>query len=184
MSLILHLSFETEAAATPAVATITTTPGAIRDRIYAVIEGLTPRSLTSDRFVRYRNELGADFSKWALAHPAACRRRFQVRKSGDVREAEVSNSDIEERRVTFKVLRAYPQTHRDGPDAAMDRDDAIDDDSDQIEYAIGMTGRANFAYPTYPDACWVEQTMPETDDLDGVDIVEMTFSYLYKRARS
>ncbi len=164
--------------------TPTTTPSAIRDRIYTVIEALTPGSLAGDKFHRYRNEGGANFEKWAEAHPTAARRRFQVRKHGTVPPADVSNCDVERRIVTFKVRVAYPQTSRDGDAGAMDRDDAIDHDQQAIEYAIGMCGRANFSSSvdaTYPDACWLPEQDMEVIAGDGVDFLEMTLAYSYNR---
>ncbi len=162
---------------------ITTTAAAIRDRIYTVIEGLTPSRVSGDRFERYLNELGADFEAWAEAHSTGARRRFQVRRDGGIPAAAVSNNDIEERQVTFRILVAYPQLHRDGPDNAMDRDDSIDADQNAIERAIGMCGRANFTQPLYPDACWREQSLNVSDSRgNGVDFLEMTITYSYMRA--
>lgn len=188
MSRILFTSFDVPAAASPAFAN-TTTAQAIRDRMIAVIEGITPRSLAGDRFRRYRNEGAGKFRPWALAFPGSARRRFQVRQIGDREEPSVSNGDFEERVVSFLVLVAYPQTHRDGPDAALDRDDAIDDDTLDIDYAIGANGRGNFA-PPYPDACWHPEGNGESsriaeidEDQPGVDFAQIYVSYAYRRAR-
>lgn len=183
MSRILHLAFESAVAAVSPALLIPTTPESIRDRIIAVIRDLTPDNVSGDRFVPYRNERAARFRADCEANPAGCRRRFQVRRKGGIPSAAVSNSDVEEREVTYLVTIAYPQTHRDGPDNALDRDDAIDSDMDAIEYAIGMTGRANFAAPHYPDACWREQEEIATIEGEAVDFLELELTYSYQRTR-
>jgi hypothetical protein len=166
---------------------IETTAEAIRDRIIAVIAGLVPKTVAGDIFRAYRNEGGGDFQAWAEGNATGCRRRFQVRQLRDRRAPDISNTDFEERMVTFRILVAYPQTHRDGPAAALDRDDALDSDMMQIEHAIGMCGRANLA-PPYPDACWrlegngEQSRIAETIEGAVVDIGVMYASYAYRRA--
>ena len=59
------------------------TAESIRDRIYALIEALTPTALSADKFRRYRNESGADFDAWAEKTASGAFRRFQVRETGD-----------------------------------------------------------------------------------------------------
>lgn len=178
---------EPEQPSSPALG-IETTPDEIRDRIITIIEGLTPRSSSSDRFRKYRNEGKGQFVPWAEANATGARRRFQVRRVAQREHAEVSNSDFEELKCTFAVIVAYPQTHRDGPDAALDRDDAIDQDLFDIDQAIGMNGRANFA-PPYPDACWrdegngEESRIGETIEGNGVDFGQIFVSYSYRRDR-
>ena len=150
------------------MATVPTTPKAIRDRIYTVIEALASLRSADDKFERYRNEGGADFRAWAESNPDACRRRFQVRRDGGIPSALVSNSDIDELFVTFIVSMAYPQTSRDGDAAAMDRDDTMDADLNAIEFAIGMCGRSNFSssvVATYPDACWRDQEISDDEQM-------------------
>lgn len=168
---------------------LATTPDLIRDRIIAVITALTPHTVAGDRFRPYRNEGGGDFQAWAEANAVGCRRRFQVRRYGVSEPPDVSNEDFEERNVTFRILVAYPQTHRDGAGAALDRDDAMDADMFQIDHAIGMCGRANLS-PPYPDACWQPSangvTSEITDPIDGrgVDFVQIFVSYSYRRSVS
>ncbi len=165
---------------------IETNAAAIRDRIIAVIAGLAPTTMTSDAFRAFRNEREGTFQPWAEENPTACRRVFQVRRVDDSRNPELSNSDHEERMITFRVLVAYAQTNRDGMDGALDRDDAIDDDMLQIEHAIGMCGRVNLA-PPYPDACWRQEGNGETSRITqpvegkGVDLGQMFVSYSYLR---
>ncbi len=121
------------------------TAESIRDRIYTLIEALTPSSLSSDKFRHYRNEDGANFDEWAEKNPAAALRRFQVREVGDDALPETS-SGIEERvRVRFAIRIAYPQTHRYGPANGMDRDDVMNQDWKAVNYAVGMYGRGNFS---------------------------------------
>jgi len=185
MSRLVHWLMGLGQPASPAL-DVSTTPAAIRDRIIDVISGLTPTTVSGDLFRPFRNERDGAFQRWTLANAAACRRRFQVRRIGGTDSAEISNSDFEELRCTFRIMVAYPQTHRDGEDAALDRDDAIDADMKQIDQAIGMNGRANLA-PPYPDACWREEgngetsgIVDETIELEGVDIAVMFVSYSYR----
>ena len=160
-----------------------TTPEAIRDRAIAVIEALVP-ARGDARFRAYRNERGANFEEWSKQQAAACRRRFQVRTSGRSRAPTVSNTDHEEHWLTLHILIAYPQTHRDGRGAALDRDDTADADAFQIDKAIGMLGKANFTSP-FPDATWHEDSPGITERIedDGVDFVEIEYVMFYKRAR-
>ncbi len=165
----------------PALSTVTTAES-IRDRMIAVIKGLTPDTVVGDRYMPYRNEGGADFKAWAAANPSGCRRRFQVRDVGEDVPPAVSNTDYETRSVTFRILVAYPQTHRDGPGNALDRDDTIDADRHRIEFAIGMCGRRNFNVTDgYPDACWYEGSTKIDRDHDGVDFIEIVQSMYYLR---
>ena len=153
------------------------TVAAIRDQILTVMEGLTARSLTGDKFRRYRNEGAGDFVDWAEKNPAGSFRRVQVRNVGDDFTPETT-SGIEERvRVTFEIRVAYPQSHRYGAANAMDRDDVIEQDWGSINYAVCLYGRANFtgAYDCTP--------LPAEKSIDrasGVDflVVRATYEYL------
>jgi hypothetical protein len=161
------------------VLSVATTVESIRDRAIDVIEATAPSVLPSDEFRRYRNEGGADFRVWAERNPAGAWRRFQVRDTGDDEPPEVSNTDVEERRITLVVTVAYPQTSRAGKDGALDRDDAMSSDQHKIEHAIGMCGRANFA-PPYPDACW-RSGRTERVVGDGVDFLVITQTMSFRR---
>jgi hypothetical protein len=161
---------------------VATTPEAIRDRALTVIEGLTPASDSGVKFRRYRNEGGADFQDWAESHPSGAQRRVQVRTSGASHVPEVSNTDMEEHRLTMTVLVAYPHTHRWGSANGLDRDDVMDQDAFQIDEAIGMLGRANFSSP-YPDACWLEGGVTERVRGTSCDFIELQLVYLYQRSR-
>lgn len=134
--------------------TTPTTAAAIRDRLIAVIAALQPQVDSVLMFEKFDNELAADFRLWADSHPAGAHRKFQVRDVGVDQPPEVSNTDLEERLVTYEISIAYPQDNRWGGDNALDRDDVMGSDQHQIEHAVGMCGRANFTAPTYPDACW------------------------------
>lgn len=160
----------------------TTTPAAIRDRAITVIEALVPS--TDVRFRAYRNEGGADFQQWCEDNPASCRRRFQVRTEGGTLTPPVSDTLVEEHQVTLVILVAYPQTNRDGRDAALDRDDTLDVDAFQIDKAIGMLGKANFTPPTYADATWIEGSPADRIVGDAADFLELRLTYIYKRSRS
>jgi pimeloyl-ACP methyl ester carboxylesterase len=130
-----------------------TTAEAIRDRIAALMTAIVPDVLTGDRFREHRNQREADFFKAWEAAPAGALRRFQVRDTGEWGTPEVSNTDHDEKRVTFRIAVAYPQTGRYGADQALDRDDVMRSDQKQIEQAVGLYGRGNFTSPN-PDACW------------------------------
>ena len=161
----------------------TTTPAAIRDRALTVIEALVPGSLSADRFRRYRNEDDGDFRAWAESNPAGCLRRVQVRTTGATETPPVSNFDHEEHQVTLEVTVAYPQTHRYGEDAALDRDDVIDQDAFQIDKAIGMQGGANFTPATSADACWIGGSPRDIERGEGVDFLVLVMVFIYKRTR-
>ncbi len=149
---------------------------AIRDRLYTLIEGLTPLALSADRFRRYRNEGKADFETWANAGPAGALRRFQVR--ADSHEGpDVSNTDFDARIVTFRITVAYPQTARTGPDQAMDRDDAMDSDFRLIDRALGFYGRANFS--ATHDCTPLGTTPPTPVSGAACDFLEATASFRY-----
>ena len=121
------------------------TAEAIRDRIVSLVSGLTPSTDSRTKFRQYRNEEGADFEEWAEKNAAAAFRRFQVREVGDDQIPETS-SGVEERvRIRFEIRISYPQSHRYGAANAMDRDDVINQDWKQLNYAIGLYGRGNFS---------------------------------------
>lgn len=121
------------------------TAAAIRDRIYTLLEGVTPTSLTADKFRRYRNEGGADFPDWAEKNPAGALRRFQVRQVGDDGEPTVSDTLQERAILEVEIRISYPQTSRYGAANGMDRDDVRKEDWKSIKHIIGCDGRANFS---------------------------------------
>ncbi len=116
----------------------------IRDRIKALLEALTPTSLTT-KFISARNEEAADFEEWCEKNPAAAFRRFQVREVGEDGEPDVSNTTEEAVETIFEIRIGYPQTHRYGPQNAMDRDDIAKEDWKLIKQTIGANGRSNFS---------------------------------------
>ncbi len=133
------------------------TAAAIRDRIKALIEALTPVSDSGVKFRSYRNEGKGDFQDWAESLQSSAFRRFQARTEGTEDPPEVSNTDVDLRHMSIVVMIAYPQTGRHGPDQALDRDDVIDEDWGKINGAIGIYGGANFpnnvAYACTPLGC-------------------------------
>lgn len=174
--------FDEESPSSPSAASILTVPSSIRDRAIAVIAALVPNTVLGVAFVRHRNERDGDFVKWATANPTAALRRFQVRQSGDDGPA-VSNTDTEERRLKLTITVAYPQTARFGRDNALDRDDVITEDYKQLDFAIGIYGRQNFADP-YPDAMPLGFTPQEMVAGDGVDFLVIEEVFVYQRRTS
>ncbi len=165
----------------PAATSNLTTASAIRDRVITLLEALTPNSLSHDKFRKYRNEGKADFESWVATSPQGGFRRFQVRDTGQDYVTEVSNTDQDERRLTLEIRIAYPQTARTGRDQALDRDDVADEDFHQIDYKIGIYGRANFTVALECDACpmGLEKTRAPGD---GVDVMTMTCRFTYQRS--
>ncbi len=157
----------------------TSTIAAIRDRVITVIAGLTPTSLSGNKFVKHRNEQGGDFMAWAVANPQAAFRRFQVRDMGNDEPPATSAVDVEERQATLQIIIAYPQTNRTGPDAALDRDDVMDQDWGKIDLAIGMCGKANFTSP-FADATPLGASSDRISE-EKCDFLVITQAYIYQR---
>lgn len=149
----------------------------IRDQIYTLIESLTPASLTKDRFRRFRNEGAAKFEEAMEKAPAGALRRVQVREEGSDGLPHTS-SVLEERVRTLLVARiAYPQTERYGKEAAMDRDDVMNQDWLKINAAIGIYGASNFT-STYD--CIPLGATKTRESGDGVDflVIEIEVEFL------
>jgi hypothetical protein len=155
------------------------TQEAIRDRVYALVESLTPTSLTADKFKRYRNEAGADFDAWAEKNPSACLRRFQVRETGSDEPPDVSNTDLEAVELDLTLRIAYPQTHRYGAANAMDRDDVMNQDWLKINAAIGIYGRANFSSS---NDCTPLGAVKSREQGAAVDFLVVTARFRYFRS--
>jgi hypothetical protein len=123
----------------------------IRDRILTVIEGLTPASLSADKFRRYRAELSGNFEEWVEKNPSACLRRVSAYETGSDEGPVVSCLTHETVNAQIEIRIAYPQTHRYGADNTRDRLDVIKQDWKKIKYAIsgdGGDGKANFTTAT------------------------------------
>jgi hypothetical protein len=157
---------------------IETTVEAIRDRAIDVIAALIPRSLASDHYHAYRNEKAAQFKIDVEKDPVGKWRWFQVVDDGDDPPPEVSNADFDEKKVTLIITIAYPQDHRAGPEAGLDRADVMKQDQRQVEAAVGLYGRANFA-PPHPDACWQSGKTKRTVG-NGVDYIEITQTMTFR----
>lgn len=154
------------------------TAEAIRDQVYTLVEALTPTTLAT-KFLRYRNELGADFVEWAEKNPAAAFRRFQVREVGEDGEPDVSNSDLEAVETTFEIRIAYPQTHKYGPANAMDRDDVAKQDWKQLKHTLGCDGRANFSST---NDCTPLGATREREEGNAVDFSVIRMRVRYQRS--
>lgn len=163
------------------------TAEAIRDRIYTLIEALTPASLSADKFRRYRNELGADFETDTESNPAAAFRRFQVREADDEQPPLISSLTQETVRTRFEIRIAYPQTHRYGAANAMDRDDIAKQDWKQIKYAItGTGGNARTNFTTSTDGSYDCTPLAESsrvrEEGEAVDFSFIVVEFEYTRA--
>ncbi len=132
-------------------------------------------------FRRYRNEEGADFRAWATANVAGALRRVQVRDTGEDHGVTVSNTDYDERQVTYTVLIAYPQNARAGRNNAMDRDDLTDAEFHKIDYQIGIYGRGNFTVATSSDCTPLGLEKVGVEHGQGVDFLVMRCTFTYRR---
>jgi hypothetical protein len=125
----------------------TTTVAAIRDQMIGLVQALTPSSLSAVKFRVDRAEL--DFREWAAANPASALRRFAITDVGSSEPAEVSNTDVEWRYVTFELVVAYADSGRYGRDYQRDELDVIEQDQHQIEDTIGLRGYGNVTDATF-----------------------------------
>ena len=155
------------------------TAEAIRDRVYTLIEAITPTSLTATKFLRHRNEGGADFDEWAEKNPTSAFRRFQVREVGDDEPPLVSFVTQERIRVRYAIRIAYPQTSRYGSANGMDRDDVMNADWLKLNYVIGIYGRANFS-STHD--CTPLGAVKSRDQGGKIDYLSLTADFEYVRA--
>jgi hypothetical protein len=121
------------------------TAAAIRNRVIALLEAITPTSLAGTPFRGYRNEGDADFEAWAGKNPSAAFRRVQVRQVGEEDPPLVSHVTEERVRLKLEARIAYPQTHRYGDKNGLSRDDVIAEDWLKINRAVGIYGRGNFS---------------------------------------
>ena len=157
-----------------------TTLESVRDRVITVIESLAPTVLAGDRFERYQNERNADFIAWSETAAAGALRRFQVRDLGSARGPDVTDARGDGRFVILQVVVAYPQTSRTGPGNALDRDDLMRADQNQIEQAIGVNGGANFTGTLVPNAAWVDGSTSRVIG-NGVDYLVIRQTMRFQR---
>ncbi len=164
----------------------TTTAGAIRSTIQALVKAIVPAIDSELAFVPYLNQREASFRRDCQANPAACTRRVQVRARHADKVPDVTNTDVIAERVHIDIIVAYAQTHRFGADAGLDRDDAIDSDRMLIENTVGREG-----YQNVPNATWLTpgapgsetETRVERPDEGGVDFLVITQTMRFYRAR-
>jgi len=180
MSRILFDAFESLGVGLPVLSNVTRS-GSIRDRIIGLVVALAPLSLSRDKFRAFRNQRAGDFIEFAETQPANAFRRFQVRDTGDDQVVEVSNTDYDERRVTFRIAIAYPQTARTGADQALDRDDVMDDDFHTIDYSVGIYGRGNFSGTNDCTPLGLTKTVVHGN---ACDFLELEGTYIYRRSSS
>ncbi len=147
----LLLSASAPSLTNAAAAAFVTNIASIRDHMVARISALTPTLLSGDKFRVWRNEGKGDFQSSSPQF-----RRFQVRATV-ARNYDSSVVALDGRSAEFTVTVAYPQNHRTGGYATLDRDDAMSADQHAIETAIGVRGYRNFDGGTgEPTAYWLE----------------------------
>lgn len=149
------------------------TAAAIRDRVAELVGLAAPAS--DVKFRAFRNEMA--FDAWAVANPAACLRRFQVRST--VADPIGQSNDLtDERWITITCTVAYPQSGRQGSAGALDRDDTIDADYSAINLAIGQSAASAFeSVAATPMGC-----SKSILRLQGVDLLIVTERFRYRRA--
>jgi hypothetical protein len=164
----------------------TTTLALIRDRASDLIAALTPVYLAGDLFIESRHEYKGDIRAWGRANAAGCLRRFSVREFTEGGSLPPTSSNVNDEQIlrTLEYVVCYPQTHRFGEQAALDRDDVIDSDYLAIEKAIGLYSRANFPSGSAYDCCWAESEGKTIERDDGVDFLVTRITYRFFQRRS
>ena len=122
--------------------TDTTTLGAIRENIEAIVLALTPTTRPESPYRRYRGDM--DFREYAQGSTSGAVREFDVRRppGDDVDTPEVSDAVIELTTARLELLIAYPRlwawaSSADAPDLG-GMEDVIDEDRRQI--AVSRSG--------------------------------------------
>ncbi len=136
--------------------------------------------MSGNKFIKHRNEKNGDFLEHSESAAAGAFRRFQVRDLGNDEPPEVSSIDYEEHRLDFQILIAYPHNNRTGPQAAMDRDDAMDADWKLLNFQIGLCGKVNFSSP-YADATPMGASR-DRESGENCDFLVITETFIYQRA--
>ena len=156
-----------------------TTAEAIRARIATVVTGLTPTSLSADRFRESRYESGDEFITDCESQPAGAFRRFHVIESGLEDPPETSSGVEHEVQNTFVVTVAYPKDNRSGAGQSTRRYALMREDVRKIERAVGMMGAANFTAP-FPGACWIDAgSGSDRSSGEACDYAVITLRMLY-----
>lgn len=113
-----------------------TTPGAIRDRMVALVKLITPSVHAQQKFQHHREEL--TFRPHCEANPGQSLRRFSVRHDGSTSQALVTDHTVERVEDGVIVEVAYPLDWRHGGTQMLGLDDVIAADAVKIEAAIGV----------------------------------------------
>lgn len=108
------------------------TPTTVREALATAIAALTPTSLPTELFVRYRDPL--PFADFIVQAPAHCFRRFTVRFEQNPLLPAVTNGSAQGLyRYPFVVEVAYPPVHyKTLTTPLMDLDQVIDEDTQLI----------------------------------------------------
>ena len=153
---------------------MTTTLDAIRDEQIAVLQALTPKALASVKFRTALDEL--DFRTWAQAESLAAFRRFTIEDNYTYDAPEIHGGDVVFRRPLVDVIVAYPRDYRYGGTNRRGMRDVMDQDREQIDYAIGVWGTGNM---TDSSASLVDIAY---EQLESVVLMIMTLQVNYYRS--
>ena len=152
----------------------TTTFEAVRNSQFTAIEGITPSSLDSAKFVKHHAE--QDFRTWCEENPQACFRRVSIADLFDYEGPQISNTDVEFVEGRQEIVVAYPTDYRYGLDAMRDMRDIIREDRNDLDNALGHRGTGN-----YTDAHAVLDS-EMVEEAEGVRF--LTLGYVFRFNRS
>jgi len=127
----------------------TTTYETIRGEQSAAIAAIVPTLKADVPFVVSKEQ--TEFRSWAEKNPQASLRRFTVVDLFDEHPTEITNYDVEDRRVRAEIVVAYPKTYAYGTDANRDRRDVIRSDRIALVNAAGIRGGANITHASIYD---------------------------------
>ena len=138
----------------------TTTFAAVRAEQVALIEALTPTSLSGDKFSLDQGE--QDFREWVDESKRASFRRFAIVDLHEYDPVDISDLSTEFLHGRQEIVIAYPDDYRYGPDGNRSRGDVMREDLHQIQTSVGPRGYLNLTNST------ITEPEDEIEELDGV----------------
>lgn len=115
----------------------------VRDSQISDIHAITPTSHAGEPFRVHRTP--QEFEDWCEQNPAACFRRFELRKIFSDSFPEVSNTDHEEEIAEQELVVAYPAIRTGSYKTPRDRDVLINEDKHALRKVVGITGYRNYS---------------------------------------